>query len=104
MLSWRNSTKEQADWDIDTYAQRVIAIDEVREVTGQERINVIGFCAGGILTTVALNHLAARGEDPVESASFAVTMLDFAGRNPINTFGYAPVLSLWRAGTHGARA
>jgi polyhydroxyalkanoate synthase subunit PhaC len=95
MLSWRNPTKEQAAWDIDTYAKRVLdAIDEVREVTGQERINVIGFCAGGILTTVALNHLAARGGEPVESAAFAVTMLDFAGRNPINTFGYAPVLSL----------
>lgn len=95
MLSWRNPTAEMSRWDIDAYATRVIAaIDEVREATGQDQINVIGFCAGGILTTVALNALTARGEKPVANFSTAVTLIDFGGKNPINTFGYSPVLSL----------
>ena len=50
LLSWRNPGPEQADWDIDTYAERILtAIDAVREVTGSQDVNVIGFCAGGIL-------------------------------------------------------
>ena len=60
MLSWRNPTKQQRDWDLDTYATRVLsAIDAVREVTGSDDVDLIGFCAGGILQTLVLNHLAA---------------------------------------------
>jgi polyhydroxyalkanoate synthase len=95
MLSWRNPTKEQADWSVDTYATRILsAIDDVREVTGAEDINVLGFCAGGILTTVVLNHLAARGDTRVHTASYAVTLLDWEGKYPIGVFKAAPVLSL----------
>ncbi|QRE82820.1 alpha/beta fold hydrolase [Rhodococcus ruber] len=78
LLSWRNPTAEQGDWDFDTYAGRVLrAIDEVREITGSDEVNLIGFCAGGILATTVLNHLAARGDDRVHSMAYAVTMLDF---------------------------
>jgi polyhydroxyalkanoate synthase len=94
MLSWRNPTKEQADWSIDTYATRILsAIDDVREVTGAEDINLLGFCAGGILSTVVLNHLAARGDTRVHTASYAVTLLDWEGKYPIGVFKTAPVLS-----------
>jgi polyhydroxyalkanoate synthase len=95
MLSWRNPSKDQADWSIDTYAQRILtAIDDVREATGTEDINLLGFCAGGILSTVVLNHLAARGDTRVHTASFAVTLLDWEGKYPIGVFKTAPVLSL----------
>jgi len=95
MLSWRNPTKDQADWSIDTYARRILsAIDDVRETTGCQDVNVIGFCAGGILSTVVLNHLAARGDRRVHAASFAVTLLDWAGKYPIGAFNTSPVLSL----------
>src|SRR4029077_2975496 len=78
LLSWRNPTAEQAHWDIDTYAERILsAIDVVRETTGHADVNVVGFCAGGILNATVLNYLAARGDDRVHSASYAVTLLDF---------------------------
>ena len=94
MLSWRNPTKEQADWSIDTYAQRILsAIDDVREVTGSKDVNLIGFCAGGILNTVVLNHLAARSDSRVHAASYAVTLLDFR-QSPIAAFQATPVISL----------
>ena len=65
MISWRNPTTEQADWDLDTYAGRVLrAIDVAREITGSPDVNTLGFCAGGILMTTVLNHLAATGDDP----------------------------------------
>ena len=109
MLSWRNPTREQADWTLDTYAGRVLtAIEAVREVTGAQDIDVIGFCAGGILTTLALNHLAALGQTPVHSASYAVTLLDWGQEVPIKAFSASKLLALarWnsaRAGVISAR-
>jgi len=109
MLSWRNPTREQADWTLDTYAGRVLtAIEAVREVTGAQDIDVIGFCAGGILTTLALNHLAALGHMPVHSASYAVTLLDWGQEVPIKAFSASKLLALarWnsaRAGVISAR-
>ena len=94
MLSWRNPTREQADWGIDTYAARILsAIAEVKAVTGQDDVNVVGFCAGGILESVALNKIAASGDDSVHSATFAVTLLDWSGKNPINAFNTLSTIS-----------
>jgi polyhydroxyalkanoate synthase len=98
LLSWRNPSKEHADWDLDTYAARVLrAIDAVREITGSDDVNTIGFCAGGIITTGVLNHLAATGDPRIHSASFAVTMLDFGQRAPIQAFSNAKLVSFARA-------
>jgi len=87
MLSWRNPTADQGRWDLDTYAQAVLAaIDAVRAVTGSPDVNLIGFCAGGIIATTVLNYLAALGDDRVHSISYAVTLLDFGLRVPITAF------------------
>ena len=87
MLSWRNPRAEHGRWDLDTYAQTILAaINTVREVTGSPDVNLIGFCAGGIIATTLLNHLAARGDDRVHSMSYAVTLLDFGLRAPITAF------------------
>ena len=87
MVSWRNPTAEQGRWDLDTYARTVSsAIDTVREITGSPDVNLIGFCAGGIIATTVLNHLAAAGDDRVHSMSYAVTLLDFGLRAPITAF------------------
>jgi len=110
LLSWRNPEPEQADWGIDTYAARIsTAIDAVREITSCDDVNLIGFCAGGILQTAVLNRDAARGDERVASASYAVTLLDFGLPAPIGAFASPRLLSLarWnssRQGVIGARA
>ena len=87
MLSWRNPTAEQGGWDLDTYAAAVLAaINTVRDITGSPDVNLIGFCAGGIIATTLLNHLAATGDHRVHSMSYAVTLLDFGLRAPITAF------------------
>jgi polyhydroxyalkanoate synthase subunit PhaC len=97
MLSWRNPSSEQSDWDLDTYAARITAaIREVREITGVEDVNVISFCAGGIMTAGVLSRLAATGASPVHSVGFAVTLLDFGTTAPIGAFSSARLLSLAR--------
>jgi polyhydroxyalkanoate synthase len=109
VLSWRNPGKEEQDWDLDTYARRVLdAIDTVREISGSPDVNTIGFCAGGILMTLVLNHLAAIGDDRVHTASYAVTLLDLGQTAPISAFSSSRLLALarWnssRAGLISAR-
>ena len=84
MISWRNPTPEQRDWDADDYAGSILeAIDVVTEITGSEDINSLGFCAGGILQTLVLNHMATVGDERINSASYAVTLLDFHERAPL---------------------
>jgi len=97
LLSWRNPTSEQGEWDLDTYAGRVsAAIDTTREITGSDDVNVIGFCAGGIIATTLLNHLAATGDERVHSMAYAVTLLDFAERAPIAAFSGRGLLAFAR--------
>ena len=62
-ISWRNPDVEQGHFDLDTYAQAVLeARDAVAEITRQPAVNVNAACSGGIITAVALGHLAATGE------------------------------------------
>jgi polyhydroxyalkanoate synthase len=80
VLSWRNPGAEAADWDLDTYAGSVIeALDVAEVITGADRCQVLGLCAGGITATCALGHLAARGTlDRISGLTLGVTVLDQA--------------------------
>ncbi|MGZ4643222.1 MAG: PHA/PHB synthase family protein [Blastococcus sp.] len=97
MISWRNPTKEQADWGLETYAQRVVdAIGVAAGITGSPDVTTLGLCAGGQLMTTALNHLAATGDDRVHAAGYAVTLLDFSSRAPLGAFSGPRLLELAR--------
>ena len=97
MMSWRNPTREQSEWDLDTYAGAVLdAVDVAREVTGSDDVTTIGFCAGGQIMTTALNHLAATADDRVHAAAYAVTLLDFSSRAPLGAFSGPRLLQLAR--------
>jgi polyhydroxyalkanoate synthase len=97
MISWRNPTKEQADWGLDTYAQRVVdAIGVAAGITGSPDVTTLGLCAGGQVMTTALNHLAATGDDRVHAAGYAVTLLDFSSRAPLGAFSGPRLLDLAR--------
>jgi polyhydroxyalkanoate synthase subunit PhaC len=97
MMSWRNPTKDQSEWDLDTYARAVLdAVDVAREVTGSDDATTIGFCAGGQIMTTALNHLAATADDRVHAAAYAVTLLDFSSRAPLGAFSGPRLIELAR--------
>jgi polyhydroxyalkanoate synthase len=100
MISWRNPTKAQADWDLDTYASSVLAaVDVARGISESEDANTLGFCAGGLLMTTVLNHLADASDKRVHSAAYAVTLLDFSSPAPIGAFSSPRILELARAGS-----
>jgi polyhydroxyalkanoate synthase subunit PhaC len=92
VISWRNPGPEDREYNLDVYAASVLRVmDAVREITGSDKLNTLGLCAGGILTSIVLAYLADAGDDRVHAASFAVTLLDFAEPSPIGMFNL-PVL------------
>jgi polyhydroxyalkanoate synthase len=78
VISWRNPTAAQRDWGMDTYVSAVIeAIAAVREITGAQKVNVTGACAGAMTLSALLGYYAAAGgESPLNSATLLVAVLD----------------------------
>ncbi len=82
VTSWRNPTAEQADWDLDTYAQALLdATDAIREITGSDQIGTVGLCAGGQLLAAVMAHLQTRGDDRIAYAAFGVSQIDMSVPN-----------------------
>jgi polyhydroxyalkanoate synthase subunit PhaC len=88
VVSWRNpdSSCAQKTWD-DYIGDAVIkAIAVTQDITGAPDINALGFCVGGTMLGTALGVLAARGEQPVHSATFLTTLLDFSDTGVLDVF------------------
>jgi polyhydroxyalkanoate synthase len=77
-MSWRNPDERHAGWNLDTYAQAVVdALDAVEAITGSSRTHVLGLCAGGIVLSTVVAHLAAIGEqDRIAGLSLGVCVID----------------------------
>ena len=49
-----------------------------KQATGEREANVIGYCLGGTLLAATLAYMAAKRDNRIKSATFFVTMVDFA--------------------------
>ena len=54
------------------------ALDAIEQATGEREVNAIGYCLGGTLLASTLAYMAAKGDERIKSATFFVTLLDFA--------------------------
>jgi polyhydroxyalkanoate synthase len=54
------------------------ASNVVREITGSETVNVMGYCIGGTLLSMTLALLAARCDRRFGSVTFMVSLQDFS--------------------------
>ncbi|MFM9880400.1 MAG: alpha/beta fold hydrolase [Burkholderiaceae bacterium] len=92
VVSWRNVDESMAKTTWDEYIQdaAIKAIDVIREITGAEKINALGFCVGGTILSTALAVLAARGQggpkSPVASLTLLTTLLDFSDTGVLDLF------------------
>ena len=95
-ISWRNPTREQRDWNFDTYVQATIdAIDVVREVSGSPDVNIMGGCLGGMTAAITQTHLAALGEEHrIHSSTMFVTLLDTDANGRMFLFATPQMLKL----------
>ncbi len=88
VISWVNPDETLSDKRFDDYMLEgpLAAIDAVTEMTGEKKINVIGYCIGGTLTACTLAYMSAKGDDRVKSATFFTSMVDFKDPGELGVF------------------
>jgi polyhydroxyalkanoate synthase len=88
MVSWCNPDKSLANTTWDDYVEKGVidAIRVVQDISGQDKLNMFGFCVGGTIVATALAALAARGEQPAASLSLLTTFLDFSDTGVLDVF------------------
>ncbi|MFV0256973.1 MAG: PHA/PHB synthase family protein [Acidimicrobiales bacterium] len=93
MVSWRNPGPEDRDWNLDSYLSAVMnAVEAAQEITGSPNVNLAGVCAGGVTSAALAGHLAATGDDRVNTATFVVTVLDWDAPSTMGSFVSRPTM------------
>ena len=89
MISWVNPDADLAEKTFEDYMRQgpLEAMDKVAEATGEDELNVTGYCLGGTLLAATLAWLAARGQSGrVASATWLTTLVDFAEAGELTVF------------------
>jgi len=88
MVSWVNPDEKLSDRSFEAYltSGTLAALDAIEKATGEKLVNVIGYCLGGTLLACTLAWLAAKHQERIASATFFVTMLDFAESGELGVF------------------
>jgi polyhydroxyalkanoate synthase subunit PhaC len=86
MISWRNVPAElgASTWE-DYVREGVFApLQAVREISGADRVNALGFCVGGTLLASAVGVMDER--ERIASLTLLATMLDFSDVGEIGVY------------------
>ncbi|HWA92308.1 MAG TPA: class I poly(R)-hydroxyalkanoic acid synthase [Rhizomicrobium sp.] len=88
VASWVNPDRKLAQKSFEDYMREGIfaALDAVRDATGVEKVNTIGYCIGGTLLSATLAFMAAKGDDRVNSATFFAAQADFSEAGDLQVF------------------
>jgi polyhydroxyalkanoate synthase subunit PhaC len=88
MISYRNPDEQMRHVKMDDYliSGPVAALEVVRNITGAEKVNLLGLCLGGTLTMATLAYLDAVGMDLINSATFLNTLIDFSEPGLLGVF------------------
>ncbi|WP_290648194.1 class I poly(R)-hydroxyalkanoic acid synthase [Aquisalimonas sp.] len=80
MISWKNPDASMEDIAFEDYmAEGPLAASEVvREITGSETVNPVGYCIGGTLLAMTLAYLAAQKDTRFGATTFMVSLQDFS--------------------------
>jgi poly[(R)-3-hydroxyalkanoate] polymerase subunit PhaC len=88
MISYRNPDERMRHVKMDDYliSGPVAALEVVGNITGADKINLLGLCLGGTLSMATLAYLDAVGLDLINSATFLNTLIDFSEPGLLGVF------------------
>jgi polyhydroxyalkanoate synthase len=88
VVSWVNPDESLAEYGFDDYMRLgpYAALDAIEQATGEKSVNAIGYCLGGTLLATTLAHMAAKRDARIKSATYFVTMTDFAEAGELGVF------------------
>jgi len=93
-ITWANPDETFRDTNFDDYMMDglMVAMREVARSTGEDKVNVVGYCIGGTLLACALAYLKAAGKKApqglpeIASATYFVTLTDFTDPGEVGVF------------------
>jgi polyhydroxyalkanoate synthase len=99
VISWRNPQSEHREWGLEDYIKAALeAVETVAAVAGTPKINLISFCAGGILASIVSGYLAATGRgELINTLALCVTMLNWKVDASIGAFRLPAMLAVAKA-------
>ena len=88
VISWVNPDKRLAEKGFDDYMTEgsLAALDAVCRQTGENEVNLIGYCLGGTLLGSTLGYNAVKKDKRIVSATFFVALLDFSIPGELGVF------------------
>ena len=88
VISWVNPDESLSGKSFENYMNEgpLAALDAMAEATGEKEANVIGYCLGGTLLSATLAYMTAKRDRRIKSATFFVTMVDFAEAGDLSVF------------------
>ena len=88
VISWVNPDENLSGQTFEDYMNEgpLAALDAMAAATGEKEANVIGYCLGGTLLSATLAYMTAKRDRRIKSATFFVTMVDFAEAGDLSVF------------------
>ena len=88
IMSWINPDEKLAQKSFENYLLEgsLEAVNQVCAHTGEDTVNMAGYCLGGTLLMTTLAYMAAKKDKRVASATFFTTMLDFSEPGELGVF------------------
>jgi len=88
VISWVNPDAHLAEKGFEDYMLdgSLAALDVVCQQTGEEKVNLIGYCLGGTLLGATLGYNAVKKDERIASATFFVSLLDFSIPGELGVF------------------
>jgi polyhydroxyalkanoate synthase len=88
VVSWANPDGKLAQMGFEDYMRDGIfaALDAVKDATGVEDPNCVGYCIGGTLLAATLAYMAAKKDARVHSATFWAAQTDFSEAGDLSVF------------------
>ena len=87
-ISWVNPDASLAQKSFEDYAREgpLTAFDVIKTATGEDKVDVIGYCVGGTMFASVLAAMAVWGDERVASATFMAAQVDFTYAGDLKVF------------------
>ena len=88
IVSWINPDATYRDVGMEDYITDgyLTAFEEVKAITDQKQVNVVGYCIAGTTLSLTLSLMKQRGDTSVKSATFFTALTDFGDQGEFTPF------------------
>ena len=87
-VSWVNPDERLAQKTFEDYIREgpLAALDAIKQATGEDKVNAVGYCVGGTMLAVALAKMAVDGDERIASATLFAAQVDFTYAGDLKVF------------------